>query len=216
MGKMFDNMRAKWNDISDKMSDPGKLAQLSVSDLEKAIAKSKEAAAPVIGSPVIMQKKLDELKKTDELLTTKIKALISSGEEGKVAATKHIERQVEVRNSIAIAESDYLDAQETATAWQEKIRSLENELFSRRKAANSLEAKYATAKAEQNLGKHMQNIDSLTGSTSFDNLEAKVNKEQAKAAGYSKLSGLDDRLNEEKILKDVETQALLDEYMNNN
>ena len=217
MGKMFDNIRAKWNDTADKMSDPGKLAQLSVSDLEKSIEKAKESAAPLIGAPIIALKKLDDLKKTDADLTTKIKKLISSGEEGKVAAKKYIERQVEVRNNIAKAEADYNQSVEVATMWQDKIRMLENELYSRRQTADSLQAQYNLAKAEQQLGKQMQDIDSiLGGSNSMNSLEAKVNKEQAKAAGYAQLSGIDEKINEDKILKNAEADALFDEYMNSN
>lgn len=217
MGKMFDNIRAKWNDTADKMSDPGKLAQLSVSDLEKSIEKAKESAAPLIGAPIIALKKLDDLKKTDADLTTKIKKLISSGEEGKVAAKKYIERQVEVRNNIAKAEADYNQSVEVATMWQDKIRMLENELYSRRQTADSLQAQYNSAKAEQQLGKQMQDIDSiLGGSNSMNSLEAKVNKEQAKAAGYAQLSGIDEKINEDKILKNAEADALFDEYMNSN
>jgi phage shock protein A len=215
MGKMFDNFRVFWNDVSDKLSDPGKLAQLSVSDLEKGISKAKGAAAPVIGSPVIMLKKLDDLKRTDEELTNKITTLIKASDEGKIAAVKYIERQVDVRANISSMQVDYDEAREAAKMWQDKIRLLENELFNRRQAANNLEAKYATAKAEQQLGKTMKNVDSLTGSTSFSSLESRVEKEQAKAAGYSQLSGLTDRVNEEKILKDIETNALLEKYLNN-
>ena len=51
MGKMIDNFRAWWNSVADSLGDPGKLAQLSVADLEKAIRKAKEAAAPAIGRP---------------------------------------------------------------------------------------------------------------------------------------------------------------------
>jgi phage shock protein A len=216
MGKMFNNVRAKWNDISDKMSDPGKLAQLSVYDLEKGIQKAKDAAAPVIGTPIILHKQLEELKLSDSELTVKIKKLIATGEEGKISAKKYIERQVEVRNSITKSEVDYVNAKETADMWHDKIRTLENELFTRRKDADNLEAKYATAKAEQNLSKHMKNIDSLSSSSSFNSLESKVNKEQAKAYGMSQLSGLNDKINEEKIFKNSEVDALLDEYMNDN
>lgn len=216
MGKMFDNFRAFWNSTADSLSDPVKLAQLSVADLEKGISKAKEAAAPVIGSPIVLLKRLEDMKKTDEELTKKITTLISASEEGKNAAIKYIERQVEVRKNIETLESEYNEANEASKMWQDKIRLLENELFNRRQAANSLEAKYATAKAEQKLGKTMKNVDSITSSSSFSALESRVEKEQAKAAGYSQLSGLNDKVNEEKILKDAETNSLLQQYLNKN
>lgn len=214
MGKMFDNFRVFWNNMSDKLSDPGKLAQLSVVDLEKAIVKAKDAAAPVIGAPVIILKRFEDLKKTDKELTNKITTLISTGEEGKASAIKYVERQVEVRKNIELAQSDYEETKEIATMWQDKIRILENELFNRRQTANTLEAKYNMAKAEQTLGKAMRNVDSITSSTSFSNVESRIDEEVAKAAGYSQLSGLSDRVNEEKMLKNAETNALLEQYLN--
>ncbi len=213
MGKMFDNFRAFWNELGDKFSDPGKLAQLSVADLEKAIVKAKDAAAIVVGRPVALNSKLKELEKSDQELTVKIKALIKTGEAGQTAAKKYVERQVSVRRELSETRADFDDAKLAADEWKAKIRALENELFRRRNEANKLQADYETAKAEQKLGKQMQNLDSLTGSDKFSALKERVNKEKAKAAGYSAMSGLDDRLAEDKLLADAETDALMAEYL---
>lgn len=213
MGKMFDNFRSWWNSVADSLGNPGKLAQLSVADLEKAIRNAKEAAAPVIGRPVALEGQMKELEKDDKELTERITALIRTGEEGKEAARKYIERQVTVRKQLADVREEYNDAHEASGAWQEKIRVLENELYSRRKEADRLEADYETAKAEQALGRQMQNADSLAGSDNFSSLKARVDKEKAKAAGYSAMSGLSDKVNDEKLIRQAETDALLNEYL---
>lgn len=213
MGKMFDNFRSWWNSVADSLGNPGKLAQLSVADLEKAIRNAKEAAAPVIGRPVALEGQIKDLEKDDKELTERITALIRTGEEGKEAARKYIERQVTVRKQLADVREEYNDAHEASAAWQEKIRVLENELYSRRKEADRLEADYETAKAEQALGRQMQNADSLAGSDNFSSLKARVDKEKAKAAGYSAMSGLSDKVNDEKLIRQAETDALLNEYL---
>lgn len=213
MGKMLDNFRAWWNSVADSIGDPGKLAQLSVADLEKAIVKAKDAAAPVVGRPVALESKLKDLNKTDKELTTKITALVSTGDEGKEAARKYVERQVAVRKEIAEVTEEYADAKAASEQWQDKIRVLETELYSRRSEADRLQMEYETAKAEQKLGKQMASADSLAGTDVMSGARAKVEREKAKAAGYSAMSGLSDKAAEEKLLRDAETDALMQSYL---
>ncbi len=213
MGKMVDVFRSWWNSVADSLGDPGKLAQLSVADLEKSIRKAKEAAAPVVGAPVAIEGRLKDANQTDAELTAKVTALIRTGAEGQQAARKYIERQVEVRKNITQLTVDLDDARTAAAEWQAKIRVLENELFLRREKANRLQADYQTAKAEQQLGKMMQTADSLAGSDTFSSLEARVNQEKARAAGYSQMSGLTDKARDEQLVREAETDNLMQEYL---
>ncbi len=216
MGKMLDNFRAWWNSVADTFGDPGKLAQLSVADLEKAIRKAKEAAAPVIGAPVMLEGRLRDARKTDAELKDKITSLIKMGVQGQVAARKYIERQVEVRKNITSIEEDLAEAKVTSEEWQAKIRVLENELYARREKANRLQADFETARAEQRLGQMMSTADSLSGSDTFSSLEARVNQEKAKAAGLSKMSGLSDRADDDRLLRDAQADELMKEYLDGN
>lgn len=213
MGKMFDNVRAWWNSLSDAFSDPSKLAALSVADLEKNIAAAKEAAASVIGRPVVLKEKLSSLQSQDEELTKRITTLVASGEEGIEAAKKHVQKQVDVRKMISSLSEDLEDAQAASEQWKSKISMLESELSKRRNKAADLSADYAAAKAEQTLGKQFSDINIGTGEDTFSKLEERVFREKAKAAGYTAMSGMDDTLKEEKIISDAETQSLLDEYL---
>ncbi len=213
MGKMLDNFRAWWNSVADSLGDPGKLAQLSVADLEKSIRRAKEAAAPVIGRPAALEGSVRELSKTDEELTSRITALLRSGDEGREAAKKYIERQVAVRKQLTDTREEYADAKAAADAWQDKIRVLENALYTRRNEANRLQADFETAKAEQQLGRQFQNADSLAGSDNFSSIKARVDQEKAKAAGYSAMSGLSDKAKDDKLIRDAETDALMKEYL---
>ena len=213
MVRMLDNVRAFWNGLANDISNPAKLAQLSVADLEKSIRKAKEAAASVVGRPSVLEGKLKESEKIDQELTQKIMALIQSGEHGKASATKYVERQVTVRKNLAALQEEYEEAKAASNEWQDKIRFLENELYARRHEANKLDAGYKTAKAEQALGKQMQNADSLMGSDQFSAAKAKIEQEKAKAAGYSAMSGLDSKIADEKLLRDAETDSLMTEYL---
>lgn len=213
MGNMLDNFRAWWNGLADNFSDPGKLAQLSVADLEKAIIKAKDAAAPVVGRPVALESRLRDLGKTDKELTTKITSLISAGDEGKEAARKYVERQVAIRKEISEVTEEYADAKAASEQWQDKIRVLENELYSRRNQADRLQMEYETAKAEQRLGKQITSADSIAGTDIMSGAKSKVEREKAKAAGYSAMSGLSEKAAEEKLLRDAETDALMQSYL---
>ena len=65
------------------------------------------------------------------------------------------------------------------------------------------------------LGRQLQTADSLAdaGSDKFNAVKARVEKEKAKAAGYSAMSGLSDRAKEEKLISQYETDELMKEYM---
>jgi phage shock protein A len=214
MGKMLDNFRAWWNSVADALGDPGKLAQLSVADLERAVRKAKEAAAPVIGRPEALADTVKELEKNDEELSARIIALLNSGPEGEEAARKYVGRQVAVRKQLADTKESLADASAAASEWHDKIRVLEHELYSRRNEANRLQAEYEVARAEQQLGRQLQTADSLAdaGSDKFNSVKARVEREKAKAAGYSAMSGLSDRAKEEKLISQYETDELMKEY----
>ncbi len=213
MGKMLDNFRAWWNSVADSLGDPGKLAQLSVADLERSIRKAKEAAAVIIGRPAALEDSVRDLEKTDAELTDKITALIAAGEEGQEAARKYVTRQVVVRKQLEATREDYEDAAAAAQEWHDKIRVLEHELYTRRHEANRLQAEYETAKAEQQLGRQMRRAEAAYGSDNFASIKARVETEKAKAAGYSVLSGLSDKAKEARLIADVETDALMAEYV---
>lgn len=213
MGKMLDNFRAWWNSVADSLGDPGKLAQLSVADLERAVRKAKEAAAVVIGRPAALQDSIKDLEKSDQELTQRIIALVNSGEEGQEAARKYVARQVIVRKQLEQMKEEHADASAAASEWHEKIRVLEHELYNRRIEANRLQAEYETAKAEQRLGQHLRRADSIAGTDSISSVKARVDQEKAKAAGYSAMSGLTDKAKEQRLISDFETDALMKQYM---
>lgn len=210
---MFDNIRAVWNSAVDGLSDPGKLAQLSVSDLEKSIRKAKETVAPLIGRPAVLESKIKDLQNTDSELTKKIVALLKAGDEGQQSAKKHVERQVAVRKEIEDLQEQFDVASGLASEWQDKIKQLEIELASRRTDADRLQAEYETAKTEQVIGKQMQSADSLLGSDTFSRAQSKVDKEKAKAAGYAAMSGLNERASDEKLIREAEADSLMESYL---
>jgi len=213
VGKMLDNFRAWWNSVADSLGDPGKLAQLSVADLERAVRRAKEAAAGVIGRPAALQDAIEDLEKSDGDLTHRITVLISSGAEGQEAARKYVQRQVMVRKQLAETREDLADATAAAAEWHDKIRVLEHQLYTRRHEANRLQAEYETARAEQQLGRQLRQADSILGSDKFSSIKARVDQEKAKAAGYSAMSGLSEKAKEERIISEFETEALMKQYL---
>jgi len=210
---MLDNFRAWWNSVADSLGDPGKLAQLSVADLERAVRRAKEAAAGVIGRPAALQDAIEDLEKSDGDLTHRITVLISSGAEGQEAARKYVQRQVMVRKQLAETREDLADATAAAAEWHDKIRVLEHQLYTRRHEANRLQAEYETARAEQQLGRQLRQADSILGSDKFSSIKARVDQEKAKAAGYSAMSGLSEKAKEERIISEFETEALMKQYL---
>jgi phage shock protein A len=213
MGKMWDNFRAFWNELGDKFTDPGKLAQLNVSDLEKAIRKAKDAAAPVVGRPVSLRAEVVALERSERTLDEKIKNLLALPEgKGVPLARDCAAKMVDVKRALTERRDDLADAEETSSAWIAKIKMLERELGKRRTQADKLQADHEAAKAETKLGKSMGAIDGALGADKMSSYEARVNKEKARAAGYSEMSGLNSRIAEQQLLLDADVDVLLTSY----
>lgn len=213
MGKMFDNVRAFWDNLGDKFSDPGKLAQLNVSDLEKAIRKAKEAAAPVVGRPVSLKAEVTTLERTEKELDTKIRNLMALPDGKGIPMAREVGvKLIDVRATLKQKRDDFADAEAASKDWVSKIKMLERELAGRRNQANKLQADFEAARAETKLGKTMGAVDGALGADKMSSYEARVNKEKARAAGYSEMSGLNAKLAEQQLMVDADVDALLSEY----
>jgi phage shock protein A len=213
MGKMLDNFRAFWNGLGDKFSNPGALAQLNVADLEKAIRRAKDAAAPVVGRPVALRAEVQTLERSEKQLDDRIRTLLKVPDGKGVPPARDLgARLVDVRRTLAERKADLEDAQQASQEWVQKIKMLERELAQRRTKANKIQADFEAARAETKLGKTMGAVDGQLGSDKMSSLEARVNKEKARAAGYSEMSGLNSRLAEEQLLVDADVDALLAEF----
>ena len=213
MGKMWDNFRAFWNDLGDKFTDPGKLAQLNVVDLEKAIRRAKDAAAPVVGRPVALKAEVVTLERTEKALDEKIRNLLSLPDgKGIPLARDCAAKMVDVKKTLSESRDSLADVEKTSAEWLAKIKMLERELNNRRNQATKLQADFEAARAETALGKTMGAVDGVLGADKMSSYEARVNKEKARAAGYSAMSGLDSRIAEQQLLMDADVDALLASY----
>ena len=213
MGKLWDNMRAFWNDLGDMFVDPGKLAQLGVSDLEKAIRRAKDAAAPVVGRPVALRAEVVTLERTEKALDTKIRNLLALPDgKGIPLARDCAAKMVDVKKALSERSNDLIDAEQTSSEWIAKIKLLERELNNRRTQADKLQADFEAARAETKLGKSMGAIDGTLGADKMSSYEARVNKEKARAAGYSMMTGLNLRIAEQQLLMEADVDALLASY----
>ena len=207
MSKMKDVVRAWWNDLGERFTDPAKLAQLNISDIEYALNKAKDAAASFIGRPTILKKEIEDLKKKDTELVSKIKVLKT--EDDLKPAERLAEVLLDVRNELQHKEGIFLEASEVAEAWKSRIKTLERELLKRRTEANDLKERQAAADAMIKLGIAVEAVDRHTRSNPMSRLEFNVKALEQKSAGYMALSGLDDSVFDEQVLRKTEIKNLL-------
>lgn len=209
MGKMLDNFRAFWNNLGDALSDPAALAQLKVSDLEKAIAQAKDAAAPVIGRPPILKEQIRALEKRHKDTEEKIIALLDSGRED--LATPHANNLAQIESDLEDAKGELTEAETVADEWRNNIKVLEDQLVKSRSQANKMGAESKAADATIKLGKTMGKINAGSAGD-MSAIQAKIDQKKMKAAGYSDLNGMSAAAEEARVLRDAGASSILDRY----
>lgn len=215
MGKMTDNFRAWWHSMASSLEDPGKLAQLSVADLERSVRSAKEAASAVIGRPEALADIIAELAAMDAELTQRITALVNLGSAGQDAARPYVARQVAVRKQLAEARDELVDAAEAAAQWQERIAYLERELLARRHLATRRQAEYEYRRGQPASEVLHPSVDPLVQAydSALARIKDRLDKEKAIAAGHSAMAGLAEKARDDRLINEYETDLLMVEYL---
>lgn len=206
---MFDNIRAWWNDLSESMEDPVKLAKLQVADLEKALEKAKEEAAIVVGRPAGLRIEVSKLESMDADFSEKIPVILAKDRE---LAKKYASKQAEVRRQLNEKRVELESAESVSKDWADRIEMLEKAISDKKRQSQALGARSAMANAETKLGKAMDKVGGILGDDNFSRFDEKIKIEEQKAAGYRQMSGMDDAMLERKILEEADAESLLAEY----
>lgn len=212
--RMSNMLKAKVNNTLDEMENPVELLDQKLRDMEEQLNKAKLGSAQILGNVHEIEKKMNLAKKEADDYEEKIKLALSKGNEE--LAKKALTRKVEVDKKYNSLKSSYEAAKIQADSLKQNLRSLEEEITKTRNYRDEAAARYANAEASQKVNEVLANVKTKNNSIQIDNIERKIQRKESLAQGLGELSDLDDFDSEFEKLNELDLDAELEKYKNNN
>lgn len=212
--RMSNMLKAKVNNTLDEMENPVELLDQKVRDMEEQLNKAKLGSAQILGNVHEIEKKMNVAKKESDDYEEKVKLALSKGNEE--LAKKALARKVDVDKKYDSLKSSYDAAKVQADALKQNLRSLEEEITKTRNYRDEAAARYANAEASQKVNEVLANVKTKSNSIQIDNIERKIQRKESLAQGLGELRDVDDFDSEFEKLGEVDLDAELEKYKNNN
>ena len=212
--RMSNMLKAKVNNTLDEMENPVELLDQKLRDMEEQLNKAKLGSAQILGNVHEIEKKMNLAKKEADDYEEKIKLALSKGNEE--LAKKALTRKVEVDKKYNSLKSSYEAAKIQADSLKQNLRSLEEEITKTRNYRDEAAARYANAEASQKVNEELANVKTKNNSIQIDNIERKIQRKESLAQGLGELRDLDDFDSEFEKLNELDLDAELEKYKNNN
>ena len=212
--RMSNMLKAKVNNTLDEMENPVELLDQKLRDMEEQLNKAKLGSAQILGNVHEIEKKMNLAKKEADDYEEKIKLALSKGNEE--LAKKALTRKVEVDKKYNSLKSSYEAAKIQADSLKQNLRSLEEEITKTRNYRDEAAARYANAEASQKVNEVLANVKTKNNSIQIDNIERKIKRKESLAQGLGELRDLDDFDSEFEKLNELDLDAELEKYKNNN
>lgn len=212
--RMSNMLKAKVNNTLDEMENPVELLDQKLRDMEEQLNKAKLGSAQILGNVHEIEKKMNLAKKESDDYEEKVKLALSKGNEE--LAKKALARKVEVDKKYDSLKSSYDAAKVQADSLKQNLRSLEEEITKTRNYRDEAAARFANAEASQKVNEVLANVQTKSNSIQIDNIERKIQRKEALAKGLGELREIDDFDSEFEKLNELDLDAELEKYKNNN
>lgn len=212
--RMSNMLKAKVNNTLDEMENPVELLDQKLRDMEEQLNKAKLGSAQILGNVHEIEKKMNLAKKEADDYEEKIKLALSKGNEE--LAKKALTRKVEVDKKYNSLKSSYEAAKVQADSLKQNLRSLEEEITKTRNYRDEAAARFANAEASQKVNEVLANVQTKNNSIQIDSIERKIQRKEALAKGLGELREIDDFDSEFEKLNELDLDAELEKYKNNN
>ena len=178
--------QAKVNEALDNMENPIEMCNQHVRDMEEKYRQAELSSAQVIGNAHAVENDRKQAEQEVQDWEEKIKLAVSKGNDelAKKAILKKKETETRYENLTA--------SYETAHAQAEKLKvtlgELKEEIETTRAKRDELEARLRTAEASQKVNEIVANVSSKPNDVSMDDIERKIERKEAMAAGLGELA----------------------------
>lgn len=185
-GRLSKMTQAKINDALDNMEDPIEMCNQHIRDMEEKYRQAELSSAQVIGNAHAVENEMKQAGQEVQDWDEKIKLAVSKGNDD--LAKKAILKKKEVETKYTNLKASYETAHAQAEKLKETLGELKEEIDTTRAKRDELEARLKTAEASQKVNEIVANVSSKPNDVNMDDIERKIEKKEAMAAGLGELA----------------------------
>lgn len=198
------------HDLVDKSSSVGRTARESIRSLENQIRSAEESVADVGAELRLMQKESDKSRENAVKWDRVARNAVQNGD--RAAAVEALQLQVQAEET----ESNYRNNVERLTPMLSQLKGRLSDLRQKKQEmehkTSVLDARSKVAQAETRAARYLGNVGETPG-VNFDDLEKKVDREEAKAAALADIANDKASLDVNKRLEDYSRRDALNKKM---
>lgn len=201
--RIFKIGQAETHAVLDKIEDPVKMTEQGIRDLKVDLRKALEALAQVKAMEIRAEKEYQELTHKGLNYQQKTEQLLLQAKEGKVdqsqadnLAMQAMQRKEQLDQQASRALQQKNQFHQSLLGLQKKVEELKNTIEEWELEYKELKAKSQVSKATKKVNKQLTTIDSSSTNAMLERMREKVNTEEALAASYAEISGLQHSLDD--------------------
>lgn len=221
--RIFKIGQAETHAALDKIEDPVKMTEQGIRDLKQDLRKAIEALAQVKAMEIKATKEYQSLSEKASNYQAKAEQLLVNADQGKLdkeeaerIAMQAIQRKEQLEGQARKALEQKNQFNQSLVSLSSKVDELKAAIEHWEIEYKELKAKAHVSKATKQVNRQLSGIDSSSTSAMLERMREKVSSDEAVAASYAEISGLntslDDKINSHLTAdKEVALQSSLAE-----
>ncbi|MBG0744121.1 MAG: PspA/IM30 family protein [Cylindrospermopsis raciborskii KL1] len=190
---LFDRLKrvvsANLNDLINKAEDPEKMLEQALLEMQEDLVELRQGVAQAIAAQKRTEKQYNDAVSEVSKWQHKAQFAVQKGDEN--LARQALERKKSA-NETSIALKTSLDQQVTQVESLKKSMSqLESKIAEYKNKKDMLKARITAAKAQEQIGSMVTNMNSNSAMAAFERMEEKVLMQEARAQSTAELVGAD-------------------------
>ena len=183
--KAFTQIAGALHDLVDHLSDAGRTARQAVRELDEQIRQAEESVADVSAELRLMQHQKDKADEQAEKWGRVARTAASSADRN--AAVEAVQQQVQAEELAQNYGANVTRLAPMLDQLKARLADLRQKKLEMQHKTSVLDARSKVAKAESRAARYLGNVGAAPG-VDFDELEKKVDREEAKAAALADLA----------------------------
>lgn len=210
--RMSNMFKSKVNSTLDELENPIELLDQKIRDMENQLNKAKLNSAQIIGNAHEIKRKLEATELEVNDLESKVKLALSKGNED--LAKRALAKKIETEKKYNSLKETYEAARNQADSIKKNLSELENEIIKTRSYRDEAAARFSNAEASKKVNEVLANVQTKSNSIKIDDIERKIQKQEALAKGLGELKNTDTFESEFEALDSVDLDLELEKYKN--
>ncbi|MDY7023003.1 MAG: PspA/IM30 family protein [Cyanobacteriota bacterium] len=182
-------LRANLNDIVSKAEDPEKVLEQAIIDMGEDLVKLREAVVLAIASQKRSQQQYEQSKSQVNQWLSKAQLALQKGEESLAREALQRKKTAEEQANLIKVTLDQQIAQ--VDTLRRNLTQLESKISEAKTQKNMLKARAQAAKANEKLGRVLDNINTTSPVAVLERMEEKVLQMEARSKAQAELTGSD-------------------------